>query len=443
MSHTDPLIGRVLADTYRVERRIGRGGMGTVYEVSNVRLGKRFAMKVLNVGEEADEAALSRFRREARVTTEIGHPHIVEVIDFNVAPGGARYMVMELLVGHSLERQLELERQLDVGRAVFILRQVCSALQAAHERMVVHRDLKPANIFLCEGQAFADFVKVLDFGISKVVGRQSVQTRPEALVGTPHYMAPEQAEGASERLGTWTDVYALGAIAYEVLAGARPFDAGSLPTLLYKIVHAEPAPLPERVPEALARVVARAMHKQPSERFASAKELSRALLEALPEPERAAQSLLREPPTIRHASPITDSTGGLGTGVGAGAGRARLVMLGLVALGLGVGAGVWAALRDGGSERRAVDAGVVADVRVAKDVGVRTDVGVKADVGVAADVEVSGTAAEPKAKRGTGTGTAERGRLGVKVKRIKKRRRKKRRKRDQDMPTNPHSGTRK
>jgi serine/threonine-protein kinase len=226
-------VGAVVADTYEVTRLIGRGGMGEVWLASHRRLpGKQVAIKVLHTGGQALSAdALARFRREAEIATRINHPNIVEVHDFNSLPSGAPYVVLEFLQGESLASRLRFG-PLSLGETQGILRQVGSALQAAHASGVVHRDLKPDNIFLVTG-AMGVEVKVLDFGISKLTDSNTVQTQESVLVGTPAYMSPEQALGNNKDVGPQSDVFALGSIAYEMLAGRQAFTGESIAQLVF------------------------------------------------------------------------------------------------------------------------------------------------------------------------------------------------------------------
>jgi eukaryotic-like serine/threonine-protein kinase len=280
---SDP-IGTVLNDTYRLERLLGKGGMGKVYEASHQRLERRFAVKLLVPEAAADEVALSRFHREARITSGLGHPHIVEVVDFNTTEDGEPYIVMEQLEGESLDDRLERDTRLDLPTVASIVRQATSALHVAHEKGVVHRDLKPQNLFLCRRGSRDDYVKLLDFGISKVLGSSSVLTRTNALVGSPGYMSPEQAEEQAEDVDVRCDVYGMGTLIFEMLTGAPPFTASSVPSLLYKIVHQDPPDLCELrpdLPEDVGRVVAIALGKRPEERYGSIEELWQAFSEAL------------------------------------------------------------------------------------------------------------------------------------------------------------------
>jgi eukaryotic-like serine/threonine-protein kinase len=265
-------VGQVLQDTYRLERLIGEGGMGTVYEASHLRLARRFAVKLLS-SESADNAtALTRFRQEALITSGLGHPHILEVTDFNYTDAGVPYIVVELLRGEDLASRLQRVGRLELREATLIFAQTASALHAAHGSGVVHRDLKPHNLFLCERTDGRCHVKLLDFGVSKVLAAQTKVTRTGTLVGTPIYMAPEQAEERPDAVDVRTDVYAMGVILYEMLSGRPPFSAESIPALLYKIVTLEPTPLQTLLPDlpgGIGDVVGVALRKRGAERHAS------------------------------------------------------------------------------------------------------------------------------------------------------------------------------
>ena len=313
----DAWIGTVLAETYRVERLLGEGGMGSVYEASHTRLPRRFAIKALK-GEAFRRAdALARFRREAEVACQLKHRHIIEVLDYNTGPGGQPYIVMELLEGESLAARLAREPALTLAETAEIVGQAASALHAAHGLGVVHRDLKPENIFLCDRDDGAIFVKVLDFGISKVLGSQSMLTAASVIMGTPSYMAPEQAEGRVADIDARTDVFAMGAILYQMLAGRPPFVGENITAVLYQTVHQAPPPLRELtplVPAAVERVVARALAKRPEDRQQSLKELAEELLAALVVRPTVAQPrpTVPAPPAPRLRPPVW-----FGLGVGA------------------------------------------------------------------------------------------------------------------------------
>src|SRR5688500_13931959 len=233
-------VGSVVAETYQVTRLLGRGGMGSVWEANHLRLpGKRVAIKVLNTDASADPEALLRFRREAEIASRLGHPNIVEVHDFNALPDGTPYLVLEYLAGESLARRLE-RSNLSLDETFSIIRQVASALAAAHREGIIHRDLKPPNVFLVPTDVdgvMVERAKVLDFGISKIRGSTTVQTQDTAILGTPQYMAPEQATGNHAAVDARTDVFALGVMIYEMLSGQPAFDGASIPEVVFKVVY--------------------------------------------------------------------------------------------------------------------------------------------------------------------------------------------------------------
>src|SRR5689334_9329504 len=188
MGVSAPGVGTVLGGTYRLERLLGRGGMGAVYEARHVRLPRRYAVKLLKLEFAHDRDVLDRFRREAEIASSLGHQNIAEVFDFNLSEDGQAYMVLELLEGEDLSNRLA-QGPLKLGQMLAVLRQVASALEAAHSRGIVHRDLKPSNLFLCKRKGGDELVKVLDFGISKVLHTPNTATQTGAILGTPNYMS--------------------------------------------------------------------------------------------------------------------------------------------------------------------------------------------------------------------------------------------------------------
>ncbi|MCB9554470.1 MAG: serine/threonine protein kinase [Deltaproteobacteria bacterium] len=272
------LIGSVFNDTYRLEEVVGRGGMGVVYAATHLRLSRRFAVKLLFLESAEDEDIAKRFRREAETTSTLEHPNIVDVVDFNQSEAGP-YLVMELLSGQTFAERLSAQCPLPLAEIVNVVEQTAAGLDAAHRRGVVHRDLKPSNIFLCDTDA-ATQIKIVDFGISKVLHAVTQLTRGDRLIGTPSFMAPEQIDSAFGPAQPRTDIFALGAIIYYALSGKLPFFAEAAHAVIYKIVHDDPTPIETIVPSltpAVAQVVNRALRKLPDERFPSAGALARAL----------------------------------------------------------------------------------------------------------------------------------------------------------------------
>ncbi len=273
------LAGELLQETYRVGDLLGTGGMGDVYAASHTRLNRRFAIKILHTRFAKNNEAYQRFRREAQITSELGHPHIVEVVDFNLMKDGSPYIVMEFLEGEDLEERLDRVGKVDITTAVHIARQLGSALAAAHAKQIVHRDLKPQNVFVMKFEDDDWYLKILDFGISKIRGSTSIVTQDKALLGTPNYMSPEQAEGKTDLVDHRTDQFALGTMIYEMLSGTNPFEAESIPSIMYHVVHTTPPPLNQvaAVPPAFAMAVSRAMSKDPEQRFPGIREFVRVL----------------------------------------------------------------------------------------------------------------------------------------------------------------------
>ncbi len=265
------IVGQVLDGRYAVRSLIGEGGMGRVYEAEHVEIGKRVAIKVLHPAYSRTPEVVQRFRREARAASKIGHPNIVDVTDSGTTSDGSVYFVMEFLEGVELATVIERDGALDTVRALNIATQICRALAAAHNAGIIHRDLKPENIFLIVREGTTDFVKVLDFGIAKSAEleehRKERLTHPGMAMGTPEYMAPEQAAGrpADAR----SDVYALAAILYEMVTGVAPYTGDNFMEILTKKATLEPVPprlLRIDLPESVERVILRALGRDPAHR---------------------------------------------------------------------------------------------------------------------------------------------------------------------------------
>lgn len=282
----DPLIGHTLDEKYRLESRLGIGGMGTVYRARHLLIDRPVAIKVLNPRFVEDEAARTRFRREAKAAGRLQHTNAVTVTDFGQSQDGYVYLVMELLEGRTLREVLAKEAPLDTARSVSLMLQVSAAVAAAHEAGIIHRDLKPANIFIVQHAEVPAVVKVLDFGIAKLAADalddddHMTLTQVGAMIGTPRYMSPEQCDGAD--LTPAADVYSLGVILYEMLTGTVPF-SGSTP-LAIAMKHTSETPRSPRefvssIPPALEQVVLRTLEKSPADRPANAAEFRKELLE--------------------------------------------------------------------------------------------------------------------------------------------------------------------
>jgi serine/threonine-protein kinase len=276
--------GEVLDQKYRIVRLIGEGGMGAVFEAEAVRLHRRVAIKALHPSSASEGEMAARFQLEAQAAGRIGSRHIVEVIDLGHLPSGAHYMVMEFLEGQSLRDRIK-RGPMSAREIHPIAEQLIVGVGAAHAAGIIHRDLKPDNVFLVRQPDGRDFVKILDFGISKFGGQLSSEhrefslTRTGALMGTPYYLSPEQASG-SKAVDQRTDLYTVGVILYECLTGVVPHAADTFNQLLFAIALEPPPPVSHKIPSAdpnFVALVERAMAKDPKLRFQSADEMGEAL----------------------------------------------------------------------------------------------------------------------------------------------------------------------
>jgi serine/threonine protein kinase len=266
------LVGSVLQGAYQVTRLIGEGAMGTVYEAVQTRLGKRVAVKVMARELAANTEALARFRREIDVTAKLAHPNIIQVSDFGTIPTGEPYLIMELLEGEDLEQRLTRVGRLPLANAVHIVKQLASALAVTHAEGIVHRDLKPANVFLVKVPGDPDFVKVVDFGISKVLKASTTKlTRAQMVVGTPEYMSPEQAAGQVDQIDHRSDQWSLSCIVWRMLVGQQPFVGPDVNAILHQVMNGEPPPLDREaarlLPGDVQTVLRRAVSKRQQDRF--------------------------------------------------------------------------------------------------------------------------------------------------------------------------------
>jgi serine/threonine protein kinase len=276
------VVGTYLDGRYLVKRLIGEGGMGLVYEAEHVEIGRRVAVKVLHAAYTRHAEVVARFRSEARAATRIGHPNIIDVFDSGTTVDGAVYFVMEFLDGRDLAEAIRVAGTLPAERAIAIAREICQALAAAHKAGIVHRDMKPENVFLVDKEGKRDLVKVLDFGIAKtlegVSERAGRLTHPGLAMGTPEYMAPEQAAG--QPADARADVYAVGAILYEMLSGRPPHEGATIMEVLSKKATEPPVPLEKLrpdVPRELERLVMRTLAMNPADRPQSMEALAAAL----------------------------------------------------------------------------------------------------------------------------------------------------------------------
>ena len=333
----DPLVGTVLAERYAIVRRIGEGGMGAVYEARHAIIGKRVAVKVLLEKFLENQELVARLLQEARLASSIGHENIVDVTDYGTTSDGRAFVVMEFLDGEALAQLVMRDAPLPVERSLGILRQVCSALSAAHAKGIVHRDVKPENIYLVR-RGEVDFVKVVDFGVSKAVQSREEGadlqrlTRTGTVLGTPLYMSPEQARGGDD-VDHRADIWSAGLMLYECLTGEVPFRANNYLGVISQVLTQETVPpsqlRPELgIPAAVDRVVMRALEKDRDKRYQQMAEFEHDLERLLAGDSTVALREAAEPSAgAGRASPALAAGGagrvGAGRGDRGGVGRRR------------------------------------------------------------------------------------------------------------------------
>jgi tRNA A-37 threonylcarbamoyl transferase component Bud32 len=267
--------GTVIAERYTIVRQIGKGGMGKVYEAKHTSIDKKVAIKILNKDYSDDQEALERFQQEAKIAGSVGHINICEVLDFGTTGEGQPFLVMEYLEGDSVADMLDVRKTLPLNVALTIIRQVLDALEEVHSRGIVHRDLKPENIILANMKGHGTVVKLLDFGISKVMKTRTDSirlTKTGTMLGTPYYMSPEQVRGNRD-IEYSTDIWSSAVILYEMICGQVPFGGNNYNDVILSIVE-DPFPdprklLPGLAPE-IAKMLRRAMEKDPLKRYESA-----------------------------------------------------------------------------------------------------------------------------------------------------------------------------
>ncbi len=271
------MLGTTLG-SYRIDRELGRGGMGAVYVGTHTALGRRSAIKVLLPEMSRDEGIVQRFFNEAKAASSIDHPGIIEIFDYGRSDDGSAYIVMELLDGESLADRLKKQPKLHPDAAISIARQVAGALAAAHAVSIVHRDLKPDNVFLVRDPELpgGERIKLLDFGIAKLAAdRDAALTQTGALMGTPYYMSPEQCRGA-KLVDARSDLYSLGCMLFQMLAGVVPFTGEGIGEIIAAHIHVEPPAIQRSAPlisDELAELIAKLLAKSPAERPQTADDL--------------------------------------------------------------------------------------------------------------------------------------------------------------------------
>ncbi len=282
MEDDDPLLDTVVSGRYQVVRKLGEGGMSVVYEVQHVKLKRQFALKRLLPSLIKNEEALVRFEREGELLASLHHPNVVEITDWDILPDGSPFMILEFL--HGAHMRVRIDRgQMPWEAIARIGEQTMSALQLAHRIGITHRDLKPENIFISIDDAGEERVKLLDFGVSKMRGLGRT-TGVHAVLGTPSYMSPEQAQGLTELIGPSTDVWAMGTILYEMATQRVAFTGETLAQTVTSITEGRPAPIASLRPDAPAAfidLVDRAISLDPARRIVSIEELRAGLKASL------------------------------------------------------------------------------------------------------------------------------------------------------------------
>lgn len=277
-SDQDPLVGATIRDRYKLIHKLGKGAMGVVYKAAHINDGRHLAIKILHTHLSSDPESIKRFQAEAKAASSLMHQHIVRLYDVGMIPGGQPYIAMEFVEGKTLAEAIRAKRCYDTREALPIIRQVCEALAEAHSHGVVHRDIKPANIMLTDRFGQQSFVVVLDFSISKVIQKVSdVDTTTSGVVfGSPAYMSPERFQGAGGDFRT--DIYSMGIIMFQMLAGRPPFKSSDL----YKLMNDHVSQLPPKVkdirpdcdiPDSLQAAIDRALEKKPEDRHTNMKNL--------------------------------------------------------------------------------------------------------------------------------------------------------------------------
>ncbi len=268
----DPFVGTTLAGTYEIESVIGTGGMGVVYKARHAMMDRTVAIKMLQSQLISDSMSVKRFQQEGKAASRIKHPHVITVYDFGISPTGQPYIVMDYLEGEALADVIKRDGQVAVERAIKILIQACDALDHAHKMGVIHRDLKPTNIMLSKDEDHLDFVRVVDFGVAKLInsGQEGQKlTQAGEVCGSPVYMSPEQCMGMD--LDKRSDIYSMGILIYETLTGRLPILGKTMVDTMSKHISDSPLRFSETrpdlyIPERLESVFFKALAKNPNER---------------------------------------------------------------------------------------------------------------------------------------------------------------------------------
>ena len=279
------LLGSIVAERYHILKKLGEGGMGTVYLAEHVKMGRKAALKVMNPGMNSDPDAIARFNREAANASRLNHPNVCGIYDFGETPDGLIYLAMEFIEGESLTSLIEKNGHPAAPRAASIIHQAADALALAHDYGIVHRDLKPDNIMIAKGRDGSDLVKVVDFGIAKASSSDAQKvTKTGLVVGTPEYMSPEQLAG--DKLDGRSDIYSLGLVAFNCLTGVLPFPSNSAQEAMIMRLTDQPKTLAEMKPEIawpeeLQAVMDKVLARDANERYQKSSEFGRDIAKAV------------------------------------------------------------------------------------------------------------------------------------------------------------------
>jgi serine/threonine-protein kinase len=310
----DLLLGTKLADRYLIQSLVGHGGMGVVYKARHELMERTVAIKMLQLSMTTDTQNVQRFQHEGKAASRLNHPHVITLYDYGISPTGQPYLVMDYLEGVSLSGIIKNDGQIGVERGLRIFKQVCEALEHAHQQRIIHRDLKPSNIMLVTHEEEKDFVKVVDFGVAKIMpwGGEDVQrlTQTGEVCGSPVYMSPEQCLG--QKLDQRSDIYSMGIVMYESLTGQLPHLGKTMVETMAKHLNDKPKPFNEirpdlYIPERLEAVVFKALEKDPNIRPQSMEQLREELEFSIPRPERSATLRLVDTSTQAQPQPAGTS----------------------------------------------------------------------------------------------------------------------------------------
>jgi len=332
ITQAEDLVGELLSGKYKLRSILGKGGMGAVFDGEHIQLGRPVAVKMIHPMFLCPES-VTRFQREAKVASSLNHPNVIQIYDFGQAEDGSLYLVMEKLQGQELKDEITRNGSMEVNRAIRLFAQICDGMAVAHAQNMIHRDLKPQNVMLVRDSRGNEQIKILDFGLARTMdSNRTALTEPGTVMGSPQYMSPEQISG--QEVTKASDIYAMGLIFYEMLAGTPAFTGKNASEIFKAHLTEKPKPLqPENAPRELNEVVMRCLAKEPQDRFASVDKLMATLPQTLasttmpypaasaavpeapsdnttrPDPKEKSKTLARTTPSASHAAKALADTG--------------------------------------------------------------------------------------------------------------------------------------